>query len=225
MEYCQPHYLCLLMLMEIIQGNRLARPTTLPPGQLSWQLAAWWVDCQSFQDIWFPSCSPGELLASQALQLAPPQALQLGWGLPGVRNQALLLESAMAGVCKRIYFGNSEMFPVFHQPGQYQYFTTLKTKSVKICSATMTTLDLLLPPCWFPFTKLLFFVPFRDEGKIKTVWISCQIVIPFLYHVSGRKISWFQRMEKIRSILRIASLRDRLFNFCLEWLWGFVVLK
>lgn len=70
--------------MEIIQENRLARPNTLPPGQLSWQLAAWWIDCQSFQDIWFPSCSPGELLASQTLQLAAPQALQLGWGLPGV---------------------------------------------------------------------------------------------------------------------------------------------
>lgn len=78
MEYCQPHYLFLLMLMEIIQGN------SLPPGQLSWQLAAWWVECQSFQDIWFPSCSPGELLASQVLQLAAPQALQLGWVLPGV---------------------------------------------------------------------------------------------------------------------------------------------
>lgn len=177
------------------------------PGHLISQLFTWWA-------AGLPGSPTGSSTSSPA-----------GMGLPGVRNQALLLESAMAGVCKRIYFGNSEMFPVFHQPGQYQYFTTLKTKSVKICSATMTTLDLLLPPCWFPFTKLLFFVPFRDEGKIKTVWISCQIVIPFLYHVSGRKISWFQRMEKIRSILRIASLRDRLFNFCLEWLGGFVVLK
>lgn len=191
MEYCQPCYLFLLMLMEIIQGNRLARQTTLPPGQLPWQLAAWWVDCQSFQDIWFPSCSPGELLASQALQLAAPQALQLGWGLPGVTDIKFSCRSLCWLGSRSIFILETEMFPVFRQPGQYQYFTALKTKSVKIYGVTTRILALLLLPYWFSISKVLFFVPNQDEEKRKTLWISCHKVIPFPYHVSGRKTSWF----------------------------------
>ena len=73
------------------------------------------------------------------------------------RNQALSLESALAGVWEHIYFGNSEMFAVFQQPGQYQYFTTLKTKSVRICSVAIRILVLLLLPYWFSFVKSAIF--------------------------------------------------------------------
>lgn len=153
MNYCQPPNLFLLMQMEITQGNRLARPTSLPPGQFSWQLAAWRVDCQSFQDIWFPSCSPGELLASQALQLAAPQALQLGWGLPDITEIKLFCWSLHWLGSGRIFVLETEMFPVFWQPGQYLHFTALKTVSIKICCVTMRILVLLFLPCWFSFKK------------------------------------------------------------------------
>lgn len=222
--------------MEIIQGNRLARPTTLPPGQLSWQLAAWWVGCQSFQDIWFPSCSPGELLASQALQLAAPQALQLGWGLPGVTE----IKFSCWSLC---WLGSGSIF-ILETLKCSQCFGSLdninisllqEQKSVKTCSVTIRILVFLLLWYWFSFTKVLFFVPNQDEEKRKTLWISCRKLIPFPYHVSGRKTSWFQRLEKIRSLLRTASVKDCLFNFYAERLLfqgtfskipgGFVVLK
>lgn len=128
----QDQLLCLLG--SLLTASCLKSRLPIFPGHVISQLFTWWA-----------AGLPG---SPTGCSTSSPAGVGVTWCH---RNQALLLECALAGVWKKICFVNSKMFRVFWQPGQHLHFTALKRVSIKICSVTVTILVSLFLPCWFSF--------------------------------------------------------------------------